>query len=217
MHRNPLCPTDLGIILSYRCQNACKHCLHNCGPSWQNWISPETLEEALQATRAWGHRFQIHLTGGEPFLNFSLLLEGVQLAAQLGIPCYVETNAGWCLKKEDVVEKFAILKETGLNAILISCSPFHAENPPCTNPAGHHQGVGNIWSAECHRLSAPLDRADSDFRCREAHSPGTVRGKVRIGKGGQDALGWLQHHPGGSVWISPGTSDPEEPCFGLQR
>jgi len=93
-------------------------------------MSLETLEEALQATRAWGHRFQIHLTGGEPFLNFPLLLEGVQLAAQLGIPRYVETNAGWCLKEEDVVEKFVTLREAGLNAILISCSPFHAEKIP---------------------------------------------------------------------------------------
>ena len=93
-------------------------------------MSPETLKEALQATGAWGHRFQIHLTGGEPFLNFPLLLEGVQLAAQLGIPCYLETNAGWCLREDNVVEKFTALREAGLNAILISCSPFHAEKIP---------------------------------------------------------------------------------------
>ena len=130
MYRDPLCPTDLGIILSYRCQSACKHCLYNCGPAWKDWMSLETLEEALQATRAWRHRFQIHLTGGEPFLNFPLLLQGVQLAAQLGISRYVETNAGWCLKEKDVIEKFATLREAGLNAILISCSPFHAEKIP---------------------------------------------------------------------------------------
>ena len=128
--RNTLCPTDLGIIMSYQCQCACKHCLYNCGPRWKDWMSPQTLREALQATQAWHHRFQIHLTGGEPFLNFPLLLEGVRIATELGIPCYVETNAGWCLRKEDVAEKFAALKETGLNAILISCSPFHAEKIP---------------------------------------------------------------------------------------
>jgi hypothetical protein len=93
-------------------------------------MSPETLKEALQAMRAWGHRFQIHVTGGEPFLNFPLLLESVQLAAQLGIPRYVETNASWCLREVDVVEKFTALREARLNAILISCSPFHAEKIP---------------------------------------------------------------------------------------
>jgi hypothetical protein len=93
-------------------------------------MSPDTLKEALQAMRAWGHRFQIHVTGGEPFLNFPLLLESVQLAAQWGIPRYVETNASWCLREVDVVEKFTALREARLNAILISCSPFHAEKIP---------------------------------------------------------------------------------------
>jgi len=130
VYRNALCPTDLGIIMSYQCQCACKHCLYNCGPQWKDWMSPQTLREALQAAKAWHHRFQIHLTWGEPFLNFSLLLEGVRTVAELGIPCYVETNAGWCLREEDVADKFKTLKEAGLNAILISCSPFHAEKIP---------------------------------------------------------------------------------------
>ncbi|MGA9351868.1 MAG: radical SAM protein [Anaerolineae bacterium] len=130
MYQNPLCPTDLGIIMSYQCQCACKHCLYNCGPRWKDWMSPQTLRDALQATRAWNHRFQIHLTGGEPFLNFPLLLEGARLAAELDIPCYVETNAGWCLHEDDVAAKFVALREAGLNAILISCSPFHAEKIP---------------------------------------------------------------------------------------
>jgi hypothetical protein len=93
-------------------------------------MSLETLEEALHAIKAWGHRFQIHLTGGEPFLNFPLLLESVQLVVQLGIPCYVETNASWCREEKDVLEKFATLREAGLNAMFISCSPFHAEKIP---------------------------------------------------------------------------------------
>lgn len=130
MYQEPLCPTDLGIILSYQCQCACKHCLYNCGPRWKDWMSSQTLREALQATQAWRHHFQIHLTGGEPFLNFPLLLEGVRIATELGIPCYVETNAGWCRREEDVTDKFTALKEAGLSAILISCSPFHAEKIP---------------------------------------------------------------------------------------
>jgi len=130
MYQRPLRPTDLGIIMSYQCQCACKHCLYNCGPRWKDWMSPEILREALQATQAWHHHFQIHLTGGEPFLNFPLLLEGVRIATELDIPCYVETNAGWCLREEDVAEKFATLREAGLNAVLISCSPFHAEKIP---------------------------------------------------------------------------------------
>ncbi|NOX44407.1 MAG: hypothetical protein GXO72_01530, partial [Caldiserica bacterium] len=40
----------------------------------------------------------LHFTGGEPFLNFELLLELVGIAADLGIPgIFVETNAFWCV------------------------------------------------------------------------------------------------------------------------
>ena len=130
MHRDPLRPTDLGIILSYQCQCTCRHCLYNCGPQWADWMSPEALEEALRATGAWDHRFQVHFTGGEPFLRFSLLLEGVRIASELGIPTYAETNAGWCVNGDAVLHRFVALRDAGMSAILISCSPFHAERVP---------------------------------------------------------------------------------------
>jgi len=73
----------------------------------------------------------IHLAGGEPFLNFELLLESVILARKARIPPdYVETNAFWCIDDEVTQEKFRLLKDAGLPAILISCSPFHVEFIP---------------------------------------------------------------------------------------
>lgn len=124
-------PRDVGIILSYRCHSACKHCLYNCGPGWEKEpMSNETLRQALHAVTTWPRTPQVHFTGGEPFLHFSLLLEGVRLAAQLGIVSYVETSAAWCVDKGEAVERFETLKKEGLQAVLISCSPFHAEKIP---------------------------------------------------------------------------------------
>ncbi|HUW10665.1 MAG TPA: radical SAM protein [Anaerolineae bacterium] len=93
-------------------------------------MSPETLEEALRATSGWDHRFQVHFTGGEPFLRFSLLLQGVRIASELGIPSYAETNAGWCVNGATTLRRFVALRDAGMSAILISCSPFHAESVP---------------------------------------------------------------------------------------
>ena len=126
-----LCPQDLGIILTYRCHSGCKHCLYNCGPRWEKEaMSPETLRQALEAVTIWPQRPQVHLTGGEPFLHFPLLLEGARMATELGIVAYVETSAGWCTDEEEAVERFSALRQAGLQAILISCSPFHAERIP---------------------------------------------------------------------------------------
>ncbi len=126
----PLQPSDLGLILSYKCQAACAHCLYNCGPGWQDWMELEQVRGAIKATRQWPQPFQVHLTGGEPFLNFPLLLQAAEIATELGIPNYVETNAGWCVRETLVEERFRALRSVGLRAALISCSPFHAETIP---------------------------------------------------------------------------------------
>ena len=125
-------PYDVGLILTYKCQCACKHCMFNCGPAWEEWMTLENIQEALQMILALGSVRQIHFTGGEPFLNFPLLLAGVQAAKETGLPQYLETNAGWCVSVDQVDEQFALLKEAGLTVISISCSPFHAETIPLT-------------------------------------------------------------------------------------
>jgi hypothetical protein len=74
--------------------------------------------------------FQVHITGGEPFLNFDVLLHAVQSGSKKGFPCYVETNAGWCVNQEFAEKRLHTLHQAGLQAILISVSPFHAETIP---------------------------------------------------------------------------------------
>jgi organic radical activating enzyme len=73
----------------------------------------------------------LHFTGGEPFLNYPLLLKAVEVAEELGIPStFVETNCFWC-KNDDVTrEKLTGLKKAGLKGILISVNPFYAEYVP---------------------------------------------------------------------------------------
>lgn len=126
-----LSPRDVGIILTYRCHSGCAHCLYNCGPRWPNEVmSTADLRQALETVAEWTRRPQVHLTGGEPFLHFERLLEGARVASELGIQAYVETSAGWCTDEAEAVDRFAALRRAGLQFVLISCSPFHAERIP---------------------------------------------------------------------------------------
>jgi hypothetical protein len=89
------------------------------------------VRNALEAAKAaWGDGFQVHLTGGEPFLNFPLLLASTRIAVELGIPVYVETNAAWVRGLAQAEERFHQLHEAGLGAVLVSVSPFHQESIP---------------------------------------------------------------------------------------
>ncbi len=121
-----------GVMLSYRCQCGCRHCVYACGPRWKDWMSQDQLENLLQGiSKTWQNPRGLHLAGGEAFLHFELLLFGIEKCRQLGLPVeYVETNAGWCLDEETGREKFLLLREAGLKRLLISASPFHAETVP---------------------------------------------------------------------------------------
>ncbi len=121
-----------GLMLSYRCQCGCRHCVYACGPRWKEWMSKDQLEALLKGiSKTWQNPRGLHLAGGEAFLNFPLLLYGVEKCQELGLPIeYVETNAGWCVSEEEGRQRFSLLKEAGLRRVLISVSPFHAETIP---------------------------------------------------------------------------------------
>jgi hypothetical protein len=133
-------PVSGGILLSYKCNSRCKHCLYACSPRWKgDWLSIEDAEKvlsqlAIELRGRYSHPNRvainsgIHFTGGEPFLNFELLLEVTGIAQRLGIPStFVETNCFWCKDDEATREKLVQLKGKGLAGILISVNPFVVE------------------------------------------------------------------------------------------
>lgn len=136
-------PISGGIFLSYKCNSECKHCMYACSPSWKSdWISEndfrkilEQLSGKIQASPLGSNRiginYGLHLTGGEPFLNYNYLLKLVKILKEFNIPStFVETNCFWCINEETTKEKLMELKEAGLNGILISVNPFILEQVP---------------------------------------------------------------------------------------
>ena len=91
--------------------------MYACSPKWRDWISEEDLKLLLSQlasrikpgpygpTRV-SLNFGLHFTGGEPFLNFGLLLRAVDIARRLNIPStFVETNCYWCFDGRVTREK----------------------------------------------------------------------------------------------------------------
>lgn len=130
--------SSAGIILSYKCNSRCRHCLYCCSPQWKDWMGVDLLKAIYEGTLASARsRRGFHLAGGEAFLNFPLLLQAVELASHYGIPLdYVETNAGWFTDEESAVEKLTQLRDAGLSCLLVSASPFHAEHIPVGKTLG---------------------------------------------------------------------------------
>ena len=136
-------PVSGGILLSYKCTSECKHCMYACSPRWKaDWLSEKDAEKILNqladkirpspfGPNEIGINYGLHFTGGEPFLNFDLLLKIIEMANGHGIPStFVETNCLWCIDDETTREKLKQLKKVGLHGILISVNPFILEQVP---------------------------------------------------------------------------------------
>ncbi len=137
-------PFSGGMLLTYRCTNECRHCMYACSPKWRNdWISLGDAEKILKFLSTifkkqypknfsqLGVNLGLHFTGGEPFLNFDLLLRLVKMADKYEIPSvFVETNCFWCVDDEETEEKLCKLRDAGLKGILISANPFLIEQIP---------------------------------------------------------------------------------------
>ncbi len=127
-------------MLSYKCTGTCKHCMYSCSPEWDaDWISEADIKHYLLQLAGtikpspYGRdsidlNSGIHFTGGEPFLNFNLLLQATRIACELGIPStFVETNCYWCGNDEAAEDKLRQLKDAGLKGIMLSVNPFILE------------------------------------------------------------------------------------------
>jgi len=132
-----------GIFLSYRCTAECRHCMYACSPFWRDeWISVGDLERVLSQLAGRivesplgpsmvGLNYGLHFTGGEPFLNFNLLLKAVELARDFHIPSvFAETNAYWCIEDGSTRSRLNHLKDAGLHGLLVSVNPFIVEWVP---------------------------------------------------------------------------------------
>ncbi len=136
-------PISAGLILSYRCTSECKHCMYACSPRWRgDWVTIDDAERILAqlsgmihesplGPQSIGVNYGLHFTGGEPFLNFGLLLRIVEIAHRLKIPStFVETNSFWSVSDEVARSKLTRLREAGLQGVLVSVNPFILEHIP---------------------------------------------------------------------------------------
>jgi hypothetical protein len=136
-------PVSGGLILSYKCSAACRHCMYACSPRWPaDWISDEdldatlgqlarTIEPSPRGPEGISLSHGLHFTGGEPFLDFERLCRAVRVATELGIPStFVETNAAWCVDDAKTREKLKALRAAGLKGIMVSVNPFFLEFVP---------------------------------------------------------------------------------------
>jgi hypothetical protein len=159
-----------GIMVNYRCNAACRHCLYACSPTQRSgYITKEKIAEICRLLVNGGIG-SVHIGGGEPFLDFQGLLTVIRALAKAGIRLdYIETNAFWA-HDPCCAEYLEALKKENVEALCISVDPFHAEYVPWAYPlelarACDKQGMGYfLWKQDFIRALSRLDANASHTR-----------------------------------------------------
>lgn len=185
-----------GLISNYHCSSACGHCLYRSGPDRsRRYITAETAAAVLGRIKLLGCR-AVHVGGGEPLLSpetVALILKAVRDAG-LSVE-YVETNSSWFTGKGKAVEVLTRLKTAGLEALLVSISPFHNAHIPFNRVRGVLKACDQVGIRTLPWISgflADLSALDTD-RVHSLEAFGTHFGETYLAEVMQRY--WL--HPGG--------------------
>ncbi len=122
-----------GLMLSWWCNARCPSCYLACSPAHKGWVDPDWLLRVWAGlVAASPHGCRVHLTGGEPFGNFPLLLEICRRArtAGLGPLEKIETNAFWASDDGRTAEWIGLLDRAGMEKLAISADPWHQRFVP---------------------------------------------------------------------------------------
>jgi hypothetical protein len=121
------------FLLTYTCNFECDHCFLYCSPWSQGTFTLGQVIQVLDEAEKMGSVEWIFFEGGEPFLFYPLLQEGIQRAATRGFKVGVVTNAYGAISEEDAELWLAPLADVGLTYLSVSNDQYHygeeAENP----------------------------------------------------------------------------------------
>jgi len=175
-----------GVMLTYKCDNACRHCLYCCSPkstdvpavslwSHSEAMSEDMIDRTMSALSQERSLSGIHFSGGECTLFFDKLLYAVRSAFKYGVRIdYLETNGGWCVDDQTAVDGFKRLRDGGLPGVLISASLFHLEFIPLnvtkTAIRAAHKVFGGafVWTGEVLRLMERLPDHSKKYPIQES-------------------------------------------------
>ncbi len=121
------------FLLTYRCNLECDHCFLYCSPWARGTFTIGQVTRVLNEGVKLGGVEWIFYEGGEPFLFYPLLLEGIRRASARGFKVGVVTNGYGANSEEDAELWLRPLAEAGLTYLSVSNDQYHygeeAENP----------------------------------------------------------------------------------------
>ena len=117
--------TGIHILMTYKCNLECDHCFIYSSPNAQGTMTLSQIRAVLVESRKISSVEWIYFEGGEPFLFYPSLLEGIRLARAIGFKVGIVTNAYGAISAEDAEAWLQPLADLGVAYLSISDDAFH--------------------------------------------------------------------------------------------
>ncbi len=141
--------TGIHFLVTYQCTGECDHCFLHCGPTRNGAFTLDQIQRVLEEARRLATVSEVYFEGGEPFLFYGILVEGVRRARALGFDVGIVTNAYWATSTDDAVHWLRPLAELGVADLSVSDDEFHRRD------AGDRRAAFALAAAR--RLDIPCD------------------------------------------------------------
>lgn len=124
--------TGVHFLLTYTCTYECDHCFLYCSPRAEGTFTLEQLWNVFNQMKQIESIDWVYFEGGEPFLFYPLMVQGLITARNEGYKTGVVTNAYWATCESDAVLWLRPLAQLGLSDLSVSDDAFHNEGdePP---------------------------------------------------------------------------------------
>ena len=121
---------SIALVLTYRCQVACPHCLLRAGPDRREEVPLEDAFNWIRQIEEYrgGYIRFLSLTGGEPFINQDKLERISSFARERGLIVSAVTNCFWADTFENAVH--CLKSHPSIEALAFSTDIYHQERIP---------------------------------------------------------------------------------------
>jgi hypothetical protein len=120
--------TGIHFLLTYKCNMECDHCFVYSKPGSKGTFTIEQIRKVLDEAKKIGTIERIYFEGGEPFMFYPLMLEGLKLARKKGFDVGIVTNSYWATNIEDAELWLRPIAELGIVDLSISNDLFHFDD-----------------------------------------------------------------------------------------
>jgi len=117
--------TGIHFLLTYACNYECDHCFLYCGPNSKGTFTMDQIEQVLDEADKIDSMEWIYFEGGEPFLFYPLMVEGIKKAKEKGYKVGVVTNSYWANCERDAEIWLKLITPYDIKDFTVSDDDFH--------------------------------------------------------------------------------------------